>query len=186
MEGETLIVVGRGDPSMKEAPLRLEMGYVYLVESRIRDIAHTNESTAPELLAAFNEAWRVLDNYVTRLKAEAVLGKRTLDRERAKLVVDEIPAIIEAKDLPNTRDIRDSLVLMDPTYQEYEERVAYIDATLMLMEGKKKAMEMAYTAVKKIIGGNALSTRRVLNVDPNEQQEPGVTSPTSGFGTPRY
>jgi len=110
------------------------------------------------------------------------------------LLLDIAPRVLADRGLATSKDLRDAVVDSDVQYQECLERQGTIKAYQELLKGKSKALEMAYTSVKKILGERPMGGGGGYNpnVHTPEQREsldePGQNEsrPTSGFTKARY
>ena len=135
-------------------------------ESRIHEIAVVNRTKAPELLACFNVAFLNLSNYTATLKAEQILAKRRLREVSAMVILDRAPQILLDRGLPQSKDLREAVMMKDLEYLSALDQTNMIEATLEFLEGKKEAITMAYTAVKRLLpdaSTSMTSMARVLN-----------------------
>ena len=170
-------------------------------EARIQDIQSVTPSKAPELLSTFTIAWRDLDKLITILTYQHVVATTKLKEIRARVLIDEVPAILKEKGLPSSKDVRDAIVDQYPEVQAAAETTQQIHCILELIKGKKEAIGMAFSSVKRIVGEGAYNMLRNthnsnLSGD-SGTAEPGESSPEEKspvvrrdppkhFGTPRY
>lgn len=181
-------------------PMEINLEGIAKAEARIADIQCVTPTKAPELLAAFTIAWRDLDQLVTLLNYQHVIAQAKLKEVRARILVDEVPDILKKKGLPSSKDVRDAVIDQDPKVQELVERVQQIFCILELIKGKKEAIGMAFSSVKRIVGEGAYNMLRNLK-NPNLSgdtgtDEVGEQSPTveraitrsapAAFGQPNY
>jgi hypothetical protein len=131
------------------------MDEIYRAEQRLGEVAGLTPGKAPELLATYNQAWLDAQRYVVGLTHELDVAKAEANTRQATMVVDEIPAILEQKKLPNTVDVRKALIELDPTHKDLRERAAKIEAVIALLETKSKAFENAFTSIKRLISMNS-------------------------------
>jgi hypothetical protein len=150
METETAFIVPRGDPGLPA--LRLEMTDIYAAEQRIPEIAIVNQHKAPEMLALFNQAYLALTKMVAGLEMEMGSADRAAKKRRSVIVLDLADDILKNKGLSSSKDLRDAVVDADIMYAELQTRLETITAAREILRGKMKAIEMAYTSVKKILG----------------------------------
>ena len=179
--------------------MEIDIEEISKAEARVQDIQCVTPSKAPELLAAFTMAWRDLDRLVVILSYQHVVAVNRLKEERSRVLVDEIPQIIKEKGLPSSKDIRDAVLDRHPDVLAANEVVQQIHCILELIKGKKEAIGMAYSSVKRIVGEGAYNMLRNTNnpnlsgdsgtrqiEDPPKQQATPVVSNHRGFGQPRY
>lgn len=160
LEPSQAIICPRGSG---EGGLVLEMVNVYAAEKRIAEIAFVTPHKAPELLAVFNGVFLELTRCVTQLDYERNQAERVANKVRAIILLDKVPGILKERGLTTAKspmgseDIRTAILDLDDDYNVALERVDQIAAISKILQGKLKAIEMAYTSVKKIIGENAYS-----------------------------
>jgi hypothetical protein len=192
MENESFIIVPRGNPGLKA--LQLNMQDVTVAEQRIGEIAYMTSQKAPELLSVFNRAFLELTRMLAWLEMESGSASRHVNLRRSELLLDIAPRVLADRGLATSKDLRDAVVDSDVQYQECLERQGTIKAYQELLKGKSKALEMAYTSVKKILGERPMGGGGGYNpnVHTPEQREsldePGQNEsrPTSGFTKARY
>ena len=137
-------------------PMLIDMGPVLEVESRIQEIATVNAVKAPELISAFNMAYAELADMVAKVRYEFNVAKANQERVRAIVLIDRVPGILEEKKLTSgkspmgSEDIRSAILALDPDYQEAQARVIQIQCVVELLEGKLRAIDKAYMAVKSV------------------------------------
>lgn len=163
----------------------------YAINERINDIQHVNPHKAPELLTIFNQAYLGLGEYITNLEYQLNRAKNELDKIRARLLMDEIPQILEAKKLSNSKDIRDALIVANSEYQIGKDLVDQLDAVVANLQVKQDSVEMAYNSVKKILGTDSYdmskrATARQLDGLIDETRAQPGQSQQGIFGTPNY
>lgn len=171
----------------------------YMAESRIREIAFVTIEKAPELLSLFVEAYAKLADHYATLEEMVERGKNAADRRRAVIILDEVPEYVKAKGIGNARspmgseDIREAIVQQDASYAILLDKIASYKATRELVYMKLKAIDMAYTAIKKIIDNQS---NRILPIGGgtipdgatagHEVEESAGQTKIKGFGKPRY
>jgi hypothetical protein len=154
---ETLLVP-RGLPDL--SPLKLDLKGIMEAEARIEEISILTTVKAPELMSLFNKTYLELSNMIAAVEFEYELSKKHLNKIKAIILIDKIPNIIKEKNLSSgkglgSEDIRSAIVDMDPDYEKAQEKTIQLKCILSLLEGKKKSVDMAYTATKKVYGDNS-------------------------------
>lgn len=174
--------------------VELDLTRVHQAESRIHEVAFVTAGKAPELLSRFNEAYLDASRIAAKLEYEHLQAKADVDRVRARLLMDVIPDLLKEKGISSSQDMRQAALDGHPEYQEATEMAHRTKCFLTLMKSKVQGLEMAYTAVKKILGENAFSPAGGLPLNNGPQQEDirepvRTVRPTSshpGFGKARY
>lgn len=187
-------------PRANLPPMPLSLQRIYEAESRIRDVALVNQHKAPELLACFNIAYLDLNDHIRQLELLLHDAKKVANRRRSVVILDEVPKVLSEKGLNTARspggseDQRQAVLDMDDEYVAHTDRVAQVKCLIELLDGKRKAIEWAYTSVKKILGGETnwkdLNQNRRLSTggelpDLDEGAVPDPNSPRARFGGAR-
>jgi hypothetical protein len=133
--------------------LTLDLTITKVAESRIEEIKAVTPQKAPELLATFNEAYLKLTEMIAILIYEESRAEKQVSLVRSRLLIDVIPGIVKEKGLPSSADIRNAIVEANEEYQTAQDKLDFIHACIEHLKGKLKAMEMAFSSVKKIIDG---------------------------------
>lgn len=191
---EDCIVVPRFS---KNYPLLVRLDLIAKAEVRMAEVAFVTKEKAPELLSALNIAWRDLHEIVTLMRREVDLAKDNIIKVRARVLLDEVLPKIKEKGLPSSKDIRDAVLEGHPEVQEAQSRAYEITCVAELLSGKLKAMEMAYTSVKKILGESAFNYGPNPNLSGGGSSAPvgtgdraqtmsGTEQAYAAFGTPKY
>jgi hypothetical protein len=182
------LVVPRGDPG--KASMAFDLSEVDRAEGRVAEIAALTPTKAPELMAAFNTAYIKAIKAQAAIQHELVVARRAVEKISAIVTLDRIPEVLKARGLATAKnpmgseDIRTAILNSDPEFEAAQTRADFIACCLELVKGKAKAMEMAYTAVKKMLGEQSFNYR-----GPNTSsgaENPTGPRPNPGFGRPRY
>ena len=171
MNLDTLIVP---NPAKELSPIRLDLTAIHAAEGRTMEIAVVTTGKAPELMAVFNQACFQLARYYSELRFLRTLAEQKLAQRRAVVIIDIVPEKIKEKGLSQNEATRNALVDLDPEYQQCETTVAQLEAAVIYVEGKLRAMENNLNAVKKILG----ETNNVYH-----RANPNLS--TSGFDAPQ-
>jgi hypothetical protein len=149
--GESTYIVPRGKGVGD--PIILNISAVMKAESRLRDVAHVNPHTAPELLAVFNEHWLELNHNVTALTYERNEADAAAKVAYAEAILDCNDEFFKKKGhTKGSQDLREAAATVHPKVISSLERLNEIKTVLSYMLGKMQAFENAYNSVKKIIG----------------------------------
>ncbi len=141
-------------------PLGFEMVEIYRAERRIDEVAIVNAVRAPELLKTFNKAYLDLRKYISLLEYEHAIAEEQQSEVKGLIVLNDAPRILREKNLVSEKnpsgsvDQREAVVALDPRYKQITELVINLKCYLSLFNGKKDAIEKAYTAVKRILPDN--------------------------------
>lgn len=153
--------------------ISLPLADLYSAEARIREIATVNAHKAPELLATFNIAYLNLNDYLRQIELFLHQAKKALNGRKSIVLLDIVPQFLADRHLTGksksgSEDLRQAVLDQDQEYLRLADNVAQVEAILKLMEEKRKAFEMAFTSVKKILGQennyNGLNQNRRLSV----------------------
>lgn len=169
-------------------PLIIDLTLVHEVEQRIKEVAFVTSQKAPELMARFNEAYLVLCAELPKIEYQRLLAQREADKRKSVVLLDEVSKVIAEKGLSNSADVRKAVLDLDQQYQDSLDVAQQIACIYETLDGKRKAIEMAYTATKKILGENVHSTSGRLNAYVEENANAGQTVDSSGHlpGFGRY
>ena len=151
-----VLVVPNGLPGL--SPLKLDLKGIFQVESRIQEIAILTPVKAPELMALFNKAYCDLVSMISMVQLQYELAKKYSNEVKAVVLLDRVSDILKAKGLATSskptgsEDFRQAVLDLDPDYQAAQDKIMQLKSILMLLEGKQKSIDMAYTATKKVYG----------------------------------
>lgn len=179
-EASKLLVCPSGDPN--RTSLKFEMAEVLQVEARINEVAYVTPEKAPELLSTFNRTFLDLTRKISLVELERQKAVREANKRKSVVILDEAPRILREKNLTKdsnpagSADLREAVLNNDDPYLNLLERVDQISAIHELLRGKLKAIEMAYTSVKKILGESAFNYNTHNTSAPDEiSGEAGTT-----------
>lgn len=148
------LVVPNGLPGMDS--MKLNMESILAVESRIHEVAFVTPVKAPELMAAFNQAYSDLVGLISQVEYQFEVAKIHEDRARAVCLIDRVPEILKAKNLTTNKspqgseDLRSAVLALDPDYQAAQEKTVQLKCALTYLEGKLRAIDKAYMATKTV------------------------------------
>jgi hypothetical protein len=175
MDSETFFIIPRGNPGLQ--PLQLNVETVIAAERRIPEVAFMTPHKAPELLAVFNKAFLDITRMLSALELEEGSATLHVNNRRSELILDIAPVELAKRGLATSKDLREAVADTDGKYQELLERRNAIKAYQMLLDGKKKSIEMAYTSVKKILGERQpFSSNYTPNTHTSAQTNSSVTA----------
>lgn len=144
-------------PTHDGKSISLPLADIYAAESRIREIAIVNAQKAPELLATFNIAYLNLNDFLRQIELFLHQAKKAVNGRKSVVLLDIVPKFLSDRNLTGksksgSEDLRQAVLDQDQEYLTLSDNVAQVEAVLKLMEEKRKAFEMAFTSVKKILG----------------------------------
>lgn len=168
-------------------PLLFPLQKIYEAESRIPEVATVNAGKAPELLATFNIAYLHVKDMIVRLRLCLDDAKKASNMRKSIVVLDIAPGVLKNKGLTRpsspsgSEDQREAVLNGDVEYLKCQDRVSCIEAMIELMESKKTGVEMAYTSVKKILGGetNWADINKNRNLSVPAEHPAGIHDPNS-------
>lgn len=185
------IICPRG--SGEGSPIIIDLKAIVKALARISEIQSVTPMKAPELLSDFTCTWRDLSQNITFLEKERNDAYRVVNKIRSIIMLDEVPEKLKARNLSNNEHHREAIIALDPRFEEADQRKDKIEAVIGIMRTQLKAIEMAYTSVKKIIGENAynyMGGNSHRTSGDSGSTEPGELSPSERpsqyFGTPKY
>jgi len=183
-----IISVPRTDPAN---PLILDTTTIVYAQQRLPEVAYSNQARAPELMALFNMAYLDTTRCLAKLEYELIQTKTKANSVRAILLLDRLPAMLQAKGLATTRsplgseDIRQAFLDSDPEYLQALELVNQTQCYIAALEGQKRAFENAYNAVKKMLGQDTSAQRQNPNLVTTYNPSPTISPNESYWGTQR-
>lgn len=151
-----VLVVPNGLPGL--SPLKLDLKGIFQVESRIQEIATLTIVKAPELMSVFNKAYCDLVGMIFMVQLQYELARKYSNEVKAVVLLDKVSDILKSKGLATStrptgsEDFRQAVLDLDPDYQVAQDKIMQLKSILMLLEGKQKSIDMAYTATKKVYG----------------------------------
>jgi hypothetical protein len=173
-------------PTQETALMTLEMKKVLLAESRADEVAIVTPQRAPELMMVFNRGYLDATNLFAKVKLEQARADDEVNKIRAEILIDKVPALLKAKGLSSSADMRQALVEADPDYQEARDRLARLDAMVEYLKGKMKFLENAYSSVKKIMDtGNWQMQLRGVRHELSGEVDSNAPVGSSRFGSPK-
>ncbi len=154
----------------------ISMTAIMTAEARQEEIATVTPMKAPELLRAFNVAWRDLHDIIVKLTSEHLAAERVLAKRKAVLILDVVPGFLKEKNLTSNEANRDAVITLDEEFQILQDTVDQIDTVVQYLKGKLKAFEMAFTSVKKIMGEDTYN----MSSKPNPHLSGGADARPAG------
>lgn len=189
---DSMLMIPRGRVGL--APIAIDLAALKEIENRIPEVGFVTPQKAPELLSAFNVAYLDLAKFSALIEAELVGAKHFADRLKAVVTLDKAPTILREKGLTTAKnpagseDLRSAVLNNDPDYQKAQDWIAQLECYKALIDGKKKAVEMAYHSVRKILGDS--NAHNYKNPNLIHHSDEGSVRPTStsrpGFGSAKY
>jgi hypothetical protein len=146
---EDELVCPAGKPG--KSPIIIPIKKILMDEKRQEEVAIVNKSRAPELLAAFNKAYREIHEFVTKLTAERNQAEKEIDRRRAHLLLNVVPEALKKAELSNNDDHRQAVIDSDIEYQRYVDVLDEISVAIEYLKGKLKSFDNAFTSVKRLV-----------------------------------
>lgn len=182
-----------------KSDLVIDLSSIQHLEARQSEVATVTRAKAGELLSVYNKAWLDLHNLLARLEAEKNQAQRAVDQRKGVLILEVIPDKLKSLGISSAADTRTAVIDTDEEYRRLVDRLDQIEAVVMLLKGKAKSFENAYTSVKKIMGDDAFNmksgpslsgdTRSPANtslVRAGAPSTPTTTKPArAGFGNPK-
>jgi hypothetical protein len=156
-----ILEVPRGVPGL--ANLRLDLSEIHASLARVEEIKVLTKFKAPELLTVFNKAFIEANKLVNEVELARVTAERTVDRTRARILLDKVPEILKAKGLSTPKspmgseDMRQAVLDCDDDYCGAVDALKQIEAALTHLKNYVKAIVFAYESVKKVLGEQAFN-----------------------------
>ncbi len=128
-------------------PIKLDIGGILEVESRIQEIAFVTPVKAPELMAVFNVAYSDLSNMIAQVKYQFEIAKVQEEKARAICIIDRVPGILKEKGLTSAKspsgseDLRSAILALDPDYSAAQEKTIQIKCALVYRHSPDLSVE---------------------------------------------
>jgi hypothetical protein len=170
-------------------PITIHLDKLAKNEIRVAEVAIVNSSTAPELLAFFNQSWSEVNDLLSVVRYQKRMAETRLKNIKNQKLLDEVPGIIKERKLSSSKDIRDAILESYPECQELQEKIHQFECVVSILETKSEKFVNAFTSVKKLYGsGNSLPIRFVPSGDSGDKtvEETANIRNRSGFGKPSY
>lgn len=171
-----VMVLPRGNLQNTQ-PLRVDMSPLYKAEERLSEIAIINAMKAAELMGFFNEAANRATRYAGSVQYELSLAQRSLDRAKARVIMEVLPAQMakwKESGIKANEDLRTALFSLDPECENLFDRIDCLGAAIILLEGKIKSFVRAYNAARSVT-----DSRNGAAFNPNTST-PGLNGPSRG------
>lgn len=188
LNAEGMVICPAGDPT--KGPLLINLKAVNAVMARLDEAAFVTTQKAPELLTAYNKAWKELCEHVAVLEYEQRKAENAAARVKAKVMLDKVPEILRERKMESSKspmgseDVRRAIVALDPEYADAVDRCSQIECIVKLLSIKADALRGAYFSVKDMCYGSRRGgTDPVRELGGWEEQAGG---PLPGMGKPRY
>lgn len=146
-------------PRRDGSTVHVQMRSVYTALGRVQEIATVNAQKAPELLATFNMAYLDVIEVQKQLELLEHDAEQVANLRKSVVLLDLVPKYMQERGISTSRsplgseDLRKAMLDRDEEYLACLDRVAHIQAVQKLVDGQKEGLEMAFTSVKKILGG---------------------------------
>lgn len=136
--------------------LQIDLAGIARVMNRLSEVASITTAKAPELLSSLNTAHLDLGTLVTTVTYRIQHCKARLRREKARVLLDEVPRKLEDRKVTSSADLRAAIVEADPAVQAAQDTIDQLEAVLALLKTKREATEWAFTAIKRLLGDGQL------------------------------
>ncbi len=131
-------------------PLTLNLSETNVAMSRLHEIRNVNTGTFGELVTVFISANSELSNAIAFVRQELVKTDHKMSLLRSRLLVEEIPVLIEERKLKNTQDVCNSLIMLHPEFATLSYSYEVLKTSLDILESKMKTLRDAQFAVRDI------------------------------------
>lgn len=156
-----------------QGSIDLDLSNVNLAENRMPENAYLTAPKSPELQHIFNKATLDLSRYIAGSQLQLKKAEIKAKRVAAVLLLDKAQDILVAKGLAGrtgngTKEQRDAVIELDPEFQMVTDKVAQLEAVVMLLEGKNEALSRAYYSARKVMDmGTHNRTNAYLELEEN-------------------
>ncbi len=140
----------------QESAIRLDMGRIFLAESRIGEMSIVNAMKAPELEACILQGYLDASDFYSKVELELYTIQTLLDRRKSILLIDKMADLLNEKKLVKSNpsgnsDLRKAIVDLDPEYGILTEKQNHLEALHTYLKGKMMAFGMAHSAIERLI-----------------------------------
>lgn len=129
----------------------------------IEEIKTANVETLPRLIGTFTVALTTMTNIVAGLEAQLSKAERELDWKRSLFFIESVDTFLLSKGIKSTADAREAAINIQPEIMSATVIRDQTRAALSFLTGKKKDLELAYHAAKKIADLKIREPGRVLS-----------------------
>ncbi len=138
------------DRSDGKEPISLNLAETNIAMSRIHEIKNVNTATFGELLTVFISANSELSNAISTVRQELIKTDHKMNLLRSRLLIEEVPILIEDRKLKNTQDVCNSLIMLHPEYANLLYSYEVLKTSLEILESKVKTLRDAQFAVRDV------------------------------------
>ncbi len=131
-------------------PIILKLTETNSAISRLSEIRNVNTATFPELLSVFINANNELSQATAVVRQELVRVDHRSNLLRAKLLIEEVPLIIEERKLKNTQDVCNSILLLNSEYASLVYSYEVLRSALEILDAKSKTIRDAQFAIRDV------------------------------------
>jgi len=118
--------------------------------SRLHEIRNVNTATFGELISVFINANSELANGIASVRQKLVNTDHRLGLLRARLLIEEVPGMIEERKLKNTQDVCQSLIMLNPEFSSLSYSYEVLKTALEILESKVKTLRDAQFAIRDV------------------------------------
>ncbi len=143
-----IFVVERGNGAI--APITLKMTDTNAAMSRLHEIRNTNAGTFPELASVFIQASNELFQAIATVRTELIKNEHKLEQLRSRLLIDDVPAIMLARNLKNTLEVSKAIMNQNSEYSELVYTQELLAGAITVLENKLVTLKSAQFAISQI------------------------------------
>jgi hypothetical protein len=110
-------------------------------ERRLIEAKYVTVSTFLELQYTFNESYRQARQHLTAIGYQITVTKKEINKIKALYIFDEYQDYLKSKKMKDSTDIREAYLSTKEDYSQVTDRLALLEATESLFEGKIKVFE---------------------------------------------
>ncbi len=142
-----VLVIERGDTV---APIALQLSDTNAAMARLHEIRNTNAATFPELISVLIQASNELFQAIATVRQELIKNEHKVGQLRARLLIEEVPTIVAARQLKNTVDVCNAIMDLDPDYSRLTYTQELLNGAMLLLENKLTTLKSAQFAIRDI------------------------------------
>jgi hypothetical protein len=137
---------GRGTGS----PIAFNATPIYDAVNQIDQVRRATAITSPDLMATFNMAMHTTSKLISLIELEKSYAEASLREAKAVAILDRADAMLAARNMKSTADLREAVVNLDPDVVGAKERLDNLTAMLTFFTNTYYELREALYSTKKI------------------------------------
>ena len=137
---------GRGTGS----PIAFNATPIYDAINQIDQVRRATAITSPDLMATFNMAMHTTSKLISLIELEKSYAEASLREAKAIAILDKADAMLAARNMKSTADLREAVVNLDPDVVSAKERLDNLTTMLTFFTNTYYELREALYSTKKI------------------------------------